>query len=469
MPNLIWFRRDLRVRDNPALTACCQKSQDGVIALFIMTPETWLDHAIGQRQLIFMLNHLKTLSQELSQLNIPLLIRDVPRFIDIPKLFIKLHKEIKIAAVYCNRQYEWDERKRDQQVSDTLKKLGCALHFYDDQVIIPPEKILNQQEQPFKIFTPYKRKWFAMIENYYTQPVSKPKVQIILKYAADPIPNKIEVLQPLPEVGENAALKKLREFCQTSIVAYHKQRDFPALNATSHLSTYLALGILSPKQCFARVLQEQHIHSFSELTSKNGPSVWVSELIWREFYKLIMFYFPEVCRYQPFQQATARLPWCEDKKLFAAWCAGQTGFPLVDAAMRQLNQTGWMHNRLRMLTAMFLSKILFIDWRMGERYFSENLIDLDFSANNGGWQWSASTGTDAVPYFRIFNPTLQSERFDPSGDFIRQYCPELAKLKTKIIHAPSSFIKKEAIDYPQPIVNYQKSREKTLAAFKKIF
>ncbi|MDX1901367.1 MAG: deoxyribodipyrimidine photo-lyase [Gammaproteobacteria bacterium] len=465
MLNMVWFRRDLRIEDNPALSAACQRATAGVIALFIMTPETWLEHGMAPIQTAFLLENLRTLSTALKKKNIPLLIREVPAFKNIPALLENLIQSFKVEGIFCNRQYEWDERQRDLAVKQKLKKLDCRYYEFDDQVIIPPDKILNQQGEPFKVFTPYKRKWLSLAETLYSIPLSSPKQQMKFSIESDVIPEASKNFL-LPTAGERAAEKRLITFCQKSISHYHISRDFPAKNATSHLSADLALGILSPRQCLSRVMFEEKIVTFNDFFNKTGAAVWVSELIWREFYKMILFQFPRVSRSKAFQLKTDKIPWRHDEKSFKKWCEGMTGFPLVDAAMRQLNETGWMHNRLRMLTAMFLTKILLIDWRWGERYFSTHLIDWDLSANNGGWQWSASTGTDAVPYFRIFNPITQSERFDPNGDFIRQFCPELIDLDSKVIHDPHGYGLK--VQYPLKMVDYKQARLRTLEAFKRL-
>ena len=235
------------------------------------------------------------------------------------------------------------------------------------------------------------------------------------------------------------------------------------------MSPYLTQGIISPRQCITAALEASNILDIRELQKSEGASTWVSEFIWREFYHHIIHFHPDICRHKPFKLKTDNIPWRNDKDLLTAWQSGMTGFPIVDAGMRQLQQTGWMHNRLRMITAMFLSKILLIDWRLGEKHFMNHLIDGDFASNNGGWQWCASTGVDATPYFRIFNPTLQSQRFDPSGAFIKHFCPELSSLDSKTIHAPYSVQKSiDKIDYPPPIVDYRLMRQKTLECFKKI-
>jgi deoxyribodipyrimidine photo-lyase len=258
--------------------------------------------------------------------------------------------------------------------------------------------------------------------------------------------------------GEDSARQRLNRFVAKPLFLYQAQRDFPALEGTSQLSPYLAAGMISARECFAAAL----IANNHELDMGNqGAVIWMSELIWRDFYKDILVAVPRVSMNKAFKPETEKLRWRYDEHQLIAWQEGKTGFPIVDAAMRQLNATGWMHNRLRMGVAMFFSKNLFFDWRIGEAYFMSRLIDGDLSANNGGWQWSASTGTDAAPYFRIFNPIRQSERFDPKGDFIRQYCPELASLSSKEIHEPTN-----RLGYPKQIVNLEQSRKDAIAAFK---
>ena len=267
--------------------------------------------------------------------------------------------------------------------------------------------------------------------------------------------------------GETAAQKCLADFAGTGLAKYHETRDFPAIGGTSCLSPWLACGALSPRQCLSAVMQDDKKWP----GEGSGAEVWLSELIWRDFYAHVVVGFPRVSRSQPFQKKTAGLRWRDDDSDLQAWQSGQTGYPIVDAAMRQLNQTGWMHNRLRMVAAMFLSKHLLIDWRRGEKYFMQNLLDGDLAANNGGWQWSASTGTDAVPYFRIFNPFSQSERFDADGSFIRQYCPELADISASALHNPlrlAAEIAKKKISYPVPVVDHKIARERALAAFKNL-
>ena len=262
--------------------------------------------------------------------------------------------------------------------------------------------------------------------------------------------------------GERAARRRLESFVAKRIERYHATRDLPAINGTSTLSPYLAVGVLSPRQCLEAALA---VNNGRLDSGRKGVATWISELVWREFYRHILIGYPRVCMNRPFRLQTESLPWRYDEELFRAWCAGRTGVPIVDAGMRQLVQTGWMHNRVRMIVAMFLAKDLFIDWRWGERHFMRHLVDGDFASNNGGWQWSASTGTDAASYFRILNPFKQSRRYDTNGDYIRRFVPELRDASADELHVPH---KHDALkkDYPQPIVDHEIVRRSAIEAFR---
>ncbi len=264
--------------------------------------------------------------------------------------------------------------------------------------------------------------------------------------------------------GEDEAHDRLNNFIEHRVKGYANFRDIPSEDGTSGLSPYLAVGALTTTQCMQAAIS---LNEGSITGGHPGVSVWINELIWREFYRHLLDEYPRLSKAKPFKQDTDRLPWKHDTLLFQAWATGKTGYPIVDAAMRQLSETGWMHNRLRMITAMFLTKHLFIDWRWGEQFFMEHLVDGDLASNNGGWQWSASTGVDSVPYFRIFNPTRQSQRFDTSGDFIRRYVPELQSLDNQSIHQPS-VQQALALDYPLPVVDHRASVEQTKRWFKQL-
>lgn len=471
---LHWFRADLRVTDNTALQAAI-KTADQLTTVFILTPDTWKSHQCSPGKVQLMLNSLKTLSVNLAKQGITLIIRTGTTYSESVATLMQVCDELNINQLYFNKQYELDEQKRDETVIDALSSIDVSCHYFDDQAIVPPGKICNLSGDQYKVFTPFKKTWLKLVAdniNHYVPPDPLTKTfQVAHKNLSDKLPKKINYFKITNlhsdfAADEEQARKKLTLFCKEQIAHYHQQRDFPSSIGTSKLSAALAIGTLSTRQCFKEIARLTQGDLFNT-TQYPGALTWLSELIWRDFYKHILFHHPRLCRHQPYKPSTDNLPWKTDEKLLLAWQKGKTGFPLVDAAMRQLNQTGWMHNRLRMVTAMFFTKTLFLDWRLGEMYFMQNLIDGDFSANNGGWQWCASTGTDAVPYFRIFNPTTQSERFDKEGTFIREYCPELASLSNKQIHDPySRGIKQGDINYPAPIVDYKTMRTYVIGQFK---
>jgi len=474
MRNLHWFRSDLRVTDNKALTEAI-RTADELITIFIITPQTWHYHDAAAIKVQFILNNLATLSATLAKQGIPLLVEQTDHFVDCPKILHTIAKKYQIDRLYFNKQYEWDERQRDNKVIATLACQDIVTYAYDDQTILSPGKIINQQGKPLKIFTPFKKNWLLNTTHSTNwKPIAKSQKKFSGKIKSTIIPSQVSGFHyhgnlDLWPAGEKQAQLLLTKFCQNNLLKYHLRRDYPAFDCTSKLSPYLAQGVLSVRQCIHATMKTLAVDSISELLNFPGPSVWLSELIWRDFYKHIMYCFPEVCWHQPMRKETTQLHWNNNSSQFQAWRKGQTGFPLVDAAMRQLNQTGWMHNRLRMVTAMFLAKILFLDWRLGERYFMQKLIDGDLAANNGGWQWCASTGTDAVPYFRIFNPMLQSKYYDPDGVFIKKYCPELISLAPHILHNPylhhDHF---KILNYPNPIVDYTTMRQEVIQAFKNL-
>lgn len=470
---LHWFRSDLRISDNTALIAASKNAKQ-LFAVFIITPKTWSYHSMAPAKIQFILNNLQSLSQKLERLGIPLLIKTTDSFKDCPILLEQLCLELNIQALYFNKQYELDEQNRDKICTEHLEKNNILVSSFDDQLVLSPGLVLSKANQALKVFTPFKKNWIqkAIYSNAWMPNTSKIK-NFPLEKKSDPVPKSIPGFTSMIDTAlwpasEKVALKQLNVFCSEKIISYKNDRDYPNLEGTSKLSPYLTQGILSPRQCISTALDAFNLDSLEKMEIYPGLETWISELIWREFYKHIAFHYPKVCRGKPFREETDHLPWGKDSNFFIAWHQGKTGFPFVDAAMRQLNSTGWMHNRLRMLTANFFTKLLFLDWRLGECYFMKNLIDGDFAANNGGWQWSASTGTDAAPYFRIFNPLLQSERFDPDGNFIRQYCPELKQLDNHAIHDPHNrnpqLAKKSG--YPKPIINIKMNRMIFLNAFK---
>jgi deoxyribodipyrimidine photo-lyase len=485
--SLHWFRADLRYNDNTALSKALSES-NRVIACFILTPKTWKQHHKSASQVQFILDNLQALEKILEKNGIPLLIRSTDYFEGCAAILYEIMEKYRLKNLYFNAQYEIDEIKRDTQVTQYLHTKNRIVKSFADQTILAPGRVLSKAGTPFKIFTPFKNTWLKNLQNsgFFSMIPSgrqtKNPVQDktsaseanLIRLSSDPIPTQCaHFISPIDThslwpAGEIHAAKRLETFCESTLDNYHLTRNKPGIPGTSCLSPYLALGVLSPRQCLQAILKSCQTDNILEIQDKLGPATWLSELIWREFYKHLMAEFPSVCCFKPFQVLTDKLPWRQDKIAFERWCQGLTGFPLIDAAMRQLLSTGWMHNRLRMLVANFLTKSLFIDWRWGERYFMQQLIDGDLSANNGNWQWSASTGTDAAPYFRIFNPIRQSNLFDPSGDFIRRYCKELACMDNKAIHEPHrlapALAKKQG--YPEPMITLGENREAVLHAFK---
>ncbi len=481
MRPLVWFRSDLRVRENTALSAACAASTDGVVAVYVISPEDWRAHDRGGAQVDFILRTLRVLSADLAKLNIPLIVRTAERRAGIPDLLLGLAREHAAAAIHFNAEYEVDESARDAKVKAAFAAAGLSAHAHTDQVVLDPAAVRTGEGRFFTVFTPYKRAWIRELlkaGGIRTLPALAPVKPIPVR--PTPVPVEVEGFRsPVPAelwpAGEAEASARLARFVEERIRGYKAQRDFPALEGTSRLSPYLAIGAISPRTCVAAAVEANvalgGAGAKSPLDSGNvGITTWISELIWREFYTHVLVGFPRVCKGRAFQPATERLPWSTNEAHYAAWCEGRTGVPIVDAAMRSLAAQGWMHNRLRMIVAMYLSKDLFLDWRWGERHFARNLIDFAFASNNGGWQWSASTGTDAAPYFRIFNPYSQSRNFDPDGAFIRRWVPELRDMPTEAIHDPSKLpaLARARLDYPEPIVDHSTARDRVVAAFKSI-
>ncbi len=461
--HLVWFRNDLRCYDNPALFNACQYGHE-VIAIYIATPEQWKKQDEAKIKQDFWRRNLRTLSSSLAGLNIELCFFEVDDNDCVPTLIDSLCEHWNIDAVFFNNEYPVYEQQRDDRVQTKLNP-AVECHRFDEQLLCRPKSIRNQSGEPYKVFTPFSKQAKQALPNIITlldvpnkqdKPVYQPHDE--QRTLADiNWPEVNEQCQSYWEAGEEAAQSRLISFCLNDITHYKQRRDIPSLRATSKLSAYLACGVLSIRQCW--LASQQYCEP------NEGVSTWQNELLWREFYKHIVIDFPHVSKHLPWKRETDGIAWRNDRKELEAWQQGKTGYPLIDAAMRQLLKYGWMHNRLRMVVAMFLTKHLLIDWRLGEKWFMQQLIDGDLSANNGGWQWSASTGTDSVPYFRIFNPITQSQRFDPDGHFIKQFLPELVQLSSKDIHNPKP---EQREHYVMPIVDLKLGRERALNAFKSL-
>ncbi|NIF37303.1 deoxyribodipyrimidine photo-lyase [Enterobacter sp. Tr-810] len=461
--HLVWFRADLRLHDNIALAAACRSKDARVLALFIATPEQWRQHKMAPRQAACLASHLNSLQHSLAEKGIPLLYEEVSDFAAQLQKVQHICEQHSVTHLFYNYQYEFNEQQRDRQLEKTLQNVVCQ--GFDDSVMLPPGSVMTGNHEMYKVFTPFKNAFIKRLKESLPEcvaaPASRGETLTDLPRLTFDYPQKAfdETFFP-PD--EKAAIAQMRHFCKQDAAEYETRRDYPAIEGTSRLSACLTLGVLSPRQCLHRLLAEQ-----PQALEGGAGAVWLNELIWREFYRHLMTYHPGLCKHRPFIRWTDNVKWQMNDTQLNAWQNGLTGYPIVDAAMRQLNETGWMHNRLRMITASFLVKDLLIDWRIGERYFISQLIDGDLAANNGGWQWAASTGTDAAPYFRIFNPTTQGQKFDPDGEFIRHWLPELADVPLKALHEPWVWADKQGVtlDYPRPIVDHKQARVATLAAY----
>jgi deoxyribodipyrimidine photo-lyase len=463
MSALVWFRQDLRLADNDALHQACANHEQ-VVAVFAVTEKQWQQHdwaPIKRDLLEKQLNHLST---DLAVEGISLLTLNCEYFRDLPAGLLKLCREHGITDVYANRDYPLDEVRRDRAVSSWLERHEITVRWFDSNLLVAPEQVSTQTGGYYKKFTPFHRAWRKVIDE---DGVPGPQ-----KLAGERSPVKARQIE-LPgdkrsserwEGTESTVRDRLSRYLREQVEDYEKNRDLPAIDGTSRLSPFWELGVVSPRAA-ARLLQKQSPQFPAGLNS--GADTWLSELAWREFYQHLMFHEPRVNQHKAFQPYTDSYPWRHDKSDFKRWCEGRTGFPIVDAGMRQLASEGWMHNRVRMIVANFLCKDLHIDWRWGEAFFMQHLVDGSFAANNGGWQWSASTGTDAVPYFRVFNPTRQSEKVDPDGIYIRKWVDELKDVPSRHIHAPEQFLKAAGrAEYPAPMVDHKAARERFIETFK---
>ncbi|WP_144213399.1 deoxyribodipyrimidine photo-lyase [Shewanella donghaensis] len=465
MNSLIWFRQDLRLADNHCVVEAfesARQSNGQVRAIYIASTQQWKSHDVAPIQVDFIERHVNILAQSLAALGVELEVINLPWFDDVMDWMPQYLIEHQIDHVFATQEPEFNERKRDQQLVD----IGVPIQFIAQDCIIAAGQVNNLAGSMYKVFTPFSKKWREIVSSRRIAPVAVPAPI----GAALTEPNPITFDYPKKSslhwrAGEGEAKRILDGFSANNLQDYLAERDFPALDSTSRLSPYLAIGVISANQCLASVLNR-----FPDaLVDDTSPAkTWINELAWREFYRHLLVAFPDLSKGKSFNANGHKVEWRNNEDEFKAWCDGLTGFPIVDAAMRQLNQTGWMHNRLRMVVASFLTKHLLVDWRWGEKYFREQLIDGDLAANNGGWQWSAGTGCDAQPYFRVFNPMNQSSKFDADASFIKHYIPELASTNLKQIHQPT-FINGDDLfsapsmsDYPTPIVEHSMARKRAI-------
>lgn len=426
--NIFWFRRDLRLHDNAGLYRAL-KSGKPVLPLFIFDTVI-LDKLDDQddARVTFIYQSLEAMNQELQKHGSALLIKN-----SSPKeAFKEILKDYQVDTVFTNHDYEPYAKQRDEEIGQLLTQNGSQFCTYKDQVIFDRDEVVKADGKPYTVFTPYSRKWREKLNDFYLKAYPTEKYfKNLMKVQLD--------FPSLKSIGfEKSSLEIPGKEYKSVIADYAKTRDFPGLeHGTSRISHHLRFGTIS-------------IRELASEANNAKEKTWLNELIWRDFYAMILWHFPQTSDHA-YKPDFDKIEWRNNEKEFEAWCKGETGYPLVDAAMRQLNTLGWMHNRMRMLTASFLSKDLLIDWRWGEHYFSRKLLDYDMSNNVGGWQWAAGTGADAAPYFRIFSPDAQTKRFDPKQEYIKKYVPEY----------------QDSSKYPEPIVDHKEARERCLAAFKK--
>ena len=475
-PIVFWFRRDLRASDNvgfAAATADCAR----VIPVFVFDTNILADLPDRRdRRVAFIHDSVMELRRRVRGHGSDLVILHGDPIRLIPELAAHVDAE----AVYVNRDYEPYAKTRDDAVARALAAEGRSLRGYRDQVVFDGSDVQKDDGEPYRVFTPYKKAWLRRFDEEslrgaapdlpHEPDMSRLEPATALHDLGDDITLGDLGFSPVDlwlDAGEDAARRRLATFIPV-MARYQDDRDFPAKEGTSGLSVHLRFGTISIREC----VRAARGSGPASATAPAGHATWLSELIWREFYQMILDRFPSVVSHA-FQQQYDGIPWPGTEEHLAAWREGRTGFPIVDAAMRHFNATGWMHNRLRMVTAMFLTKDLLVDWRRGEEYFAAKLLDFDLASNNGGWQWSASTGVDAAPYFRIFNPVLQSRKFDPDGAYIRTWVPELRGFDNRLVHWPADanlFAQQSARcivgeEYPFPIVDHAAQKEKAVALF----
>ncbi len=465
-----WIRRDLRLADNTALHAAFTKSET-VIPLYILDPSLLNAERNKGPRIAWMLDGLRILDHDLREIGSRLIVR-----MGIPEIELsKFASEVDATAIFYNRDYSPYATRRDQKVREALTGQRIAVHDFKDLIIHEADETLTGAGKPFSVYSPYHRVW-----NTLPKPalLDRPaRLQTPTTIESMPIPEASEfgavaADQPIAPPGESAALNRLSDFITSAVERYKEQRNSPALDGTSILSPYLRWGMISPRTCYWAA--QDALKETSDKQARESIDAWVGELVWREFYYQVLARNPHVT-HNAYRLAYNNITWENNAAHFETWKAGQTGYPIVDAAMRQMNSTGWMHNRCRMIVASFLCKDLLIDWRMGERYFMQRLLDGDLANNNGGWQWTAGTGTDAAPYFRVFNPASQAQKFDPDGIYIRRWLPELSNVPAKYIHEPHLMPSdvQQAInvvigrDYPAPMVEHGIQRDRVLELYSK--
>ncbi|HEY9629691.1 MAG TPA: FAD-binding domain-containing protein [Coleofasciculaceae cyanobacterium] len=465
---LFWHRRDLRTIDNVGLASAREKTSR-VVGVFCLDPGILASDDVAPARVTYLIGSLKALQAQYLQAGSQLLILKGSPLQKLPELAQALQAQ----AVFWNRDVEPYGRSRDRSVGEALQQAGIEVETFWDQLLHPPKQILTGAGEPYSVYTPFWRNWLSKAKPSPAQDFAGAEGLTEKEQATAQKAGAIELptAKALGFVWENdlllppgtqAAQDRLSEFCDRALSDYQEQRNFPATIGTSHLSAALKFGTIGIRTVWQSA-QAVHDDSRSD-EARSNIQTWQQELAWREFYQHALFFFPQLAE-GPYRQPFKNFPWSDRADHFQAWCDGQTGYPIVDAAMRQLNELGWMHNRCRMIVASFLTKDLIINWQWGEKYFMQKLFDGDLSANNGGWQWSASSGMDPKP-LRIFNPASQAQKFDADGEYIRQWLPELRHLDTAdLVTGKIDSGDRDRCGYPEPIVDHKKQQ----ALFKQIY
>ena len=487
LPVILWFRRDLRLADHPALHAAAAAATSTgapLLPIFIWEPSLFDGPRTSRNRTWYLRESLRELSEALRARGSMLLELHGPARDALSELVAALRvthsDEPSAVQIFMTRDHTPFARTRDRDVAAALAPLNVTLHAKRGQVVVEPEELLTGAGTPYGVFTPYYRRWSDVVDARGEMPLAAPAtlppaphvapLRVVDQAALDVASRPTATTTLLAAPGERAARAAADAWFKrgSALTEYSARRDSLAdVEGTSHLSAALHLGLISSNELVSRIVSGRGAGG----AASDGASNWVRQLAWRDFYAQVLWHAPHAAR-AAWRPAYDAVRWDKNPEGFAAWCEGRTGYPVVDAAMRQLMQSGFMHNRARMITASFLTKDLLIDWRMGEAHFLRHLVDGDIAANNGGWQWAASTGTDAQPYFRIFNPVKQSERFDPAGAYVRRWVPELAALSNAAIHEPWAHPLELARvgvvlgrDYPEPIVDHAAARQRTLTAY----
>lgn len=466
--SLVWFRQDLRIADNPALSEAARKGP--VYAAFIWSPEEETPWQPGGASRWWLHHSLTALASDLSKLNIPLILRRPQKGETTYDVLFQLCRETNARAVYWNRRYEPQVVLRDTKIKEQLSLAGISVQSFNASLLKEPWELKTGGGTPYQVYTPFFKALVSrgLSTTELASPEQQPALPAIRTddlnaWKLLPSLNWAEDFYKVWQPGEAGANRRLQSFLLTAS-EYDTLRDRPDSEGTSRLSPHLHFGEISPRQIWNAVLHaigERKL--FSNVRKMSGSEVYLKEIVWREFGYHLLYHFPQTPT-QPLRTQFERFPWLNDELNFRAWTKGNTGYPIVDAGMRQLWQTGWMHNRVRMIVASFLVKNLLIPWQRGAQWFWDTLVDADLASNTLGWQWTAGCGADAAPYFRVFNPVLQGEKFDPSGDYVRTFIPELSEVEDRYVHRPweSTHPPKH---YPPPVVELQESRDRALEAY----